>query len=163
MNLTAKVVVNGDTSDNYKILYNIRQVFSHVPSPLFIKAVDPLGLTLQQARLEGISLTKGQADAHLLVCSAFVDDSAIVLRRRKQLLLALKIVDEFGELSGYKFNHSKASLNSAFRQQSNRGIPVLPPGESMRYLGIKIGHGMKHSENWSTRLKSIKAKLVTAI
>ncbi|KAF1792346.1 Reverse transcriptase domain [Phytophthora cactorum] len=89
--------------------------------------------------------------------SAFVDDSTVFLERSGQLPRVLDIVREFGRISGLQMQPAKT-----MRTLEWCGIPVLPPEQTVRYLGYKIGIGDLHQVNWAKRIRSLQRRMATA-
>lgn len=128
----AKFLVNGEISDGYPVRSGIRQGCPLVPL-LFILAVEPLGLALNEyIKLKGSRLP-GSIKAHKF--SAFADDATVFLSRTKNLKFVLKLLDKFGEISGFCVQPAKSQyifLNKSIKKISIQGIPVLRTGELTR-------------------------------
>ncbi|OWZ18661.1 RxLR effector protein [Phytophthora megakarya] len=53
-------------------------------------------------------------------------------------------------------------LNLAIKEENWCGIPVLPPGQTVRYLGYDVGHADLPKINWVKGIRSIQCRMVTA-
>ncbi|EEY68804.1 uncharacterized protein PITG_18705 [Phytophthora infestans T30-4] len=77
----------------------------------------------------------------------------------------MEIVKRFGELSGLQVQPSKSKaifLNTAVKKVDIYGIPVVPMGETVRYLGYQVGTGPLTEVNWATRIRAVQRRLATA-
>jgi hypothetical protein len=77
----------------------------------------------------------------------------------------MQIVERFGELSGLKVQPTKSKaifLNTSIDVSEIHGIPVLQPGETVRYLGYEVGTGPLTDVNWAVRIRNIRRRLATA-
>ena len=160
---TAQFSVNGELSDPNPVLSGIRQGCPLAPL-LFIIAAEVLALMIDQNRfLTGISLPGSSSGP--VKMSAFVDDSAVFLRRGAECPHLLRLLEDFKTLSGLKVQPQKSvfiSLNKCVQQKSHFGIPVLPTGHTTRYLGVQIGTEDSTTANWEGRLRSIQVRLAMA-
>lgn len=132
---------------------------------LFIIAAEVLALMIDGGdKLRGIPVP-GTNGTEVKV-AAFVDDTAVYLRRAKMTAHLLDRLRDFEELSGLRVQPKKSvmiSLNTTVTRKEYTGIPVLRPGEATRYLGVLVGHTDMAKENWTRRIASIKARLAIAI
>ncbi|OWZ03532.1 RxLR effector protein, partial [Phytophthora megakarya] len=97
--------------------------------------------------------------------SVFVDDSTVFLEHSGQLPEVMRNVKEFGRISGIHVQPAKSKfmfLNLAIEEENWCGIPVLPPGQTVRYLGHDVGHADLPKINWTKRIRSIQRRMVTA-
>ncbi|KAF1318324.1 Rxlr effector protein, partial [Globisporangium splendens] len=160
---TAQYLVNDEVSREWEVKSGIRQGYPLAPL-LFIVAAEILALAVQQdPHLEGIRVTRSGAEPHLI--STFVDDSAVFLKQGKQLPRLMQLLSEFGQQSGLHVQPTKSSyicLNTAVVHEQRCGIPVLKHGETVRYLGIRIGTGNITQANWEDRLQKLRTRLIIA-
>eukprot|EP00644_Phytophthora_capsici_P009455 jgi/Phyca11/107396/e_gw1.13.402.1 len=160
---TARFLVNGELSDPQDVVSGIRQGCPLAPL-LFILAAEVLALAIQQdEQTEGIQVPGTSGQVHKF--SAFVDDSTVFLSEARQLPRVLEIVQRFGELSGLQVQPTKSKvifLNTAIEMESIHGIPVLPVGETVRYLGYHVGTGPLTEVNWAARIRTVQKRLATA-
>eukprot|EP00644_Phytophthora_capsici_P019375 jgi/Phyca11/50761/gw1.173.7.1 len=77
----------------------------------------------------------------------------------------MRVVADFGRISGLQVQPGKSKyifLNSAITLEKWHGIPVLQPGETVRYLGHDIGHAELPKVNWAKRIRTVQRRMVTA-
>ena len=117
---------------------------------LFILAVEPLAIALNaNPTLVGIQPLKNDSTVYHRF-SAFVDDSTVFLQQADQVPAVLKVVKRFGDLAGLKIQPTKSKfvfLNSQYVPKTWYGLPVLPEGDTIRYLGYQFGWGDLESVN----------------
>ena len=104
-------------------------------------AVDILGEAVRQhPELEGLEIAGARH-----VFSGFVDDSAAFLQLGRMVRPLARLLAQFGDLSGLFTQAKKCVVISAARKAASptpmSSFPVLPDGETTRYLGILIGLG----------------------
>ncbi|OWZ17931.1 RxLR effector protein [Phytophthora megakarya] len=159
---TAQFLVNGELSSPLEVKTGIRQGCPLAPL-LFILAAELLALALLQDReLKGQRVAEGKEEHKF---SAFVDDSTLFLDQSSQLPRALRIVDNFGTISGLRIQPLKSVyifLNKAVKVTTWFGIPVLALGDTVRYLGYDIGFTNLTKVNWAKRIRSVKRRMATA-
>lgn len=138
---TAEFLVNNDFSQPLEVRSGIRQGCPLAPL-LFILAMEPLALALlQEHQLQGIQPVQKNSSLHHRF-SAFVDDSTILLKHADQVPVAMALVQRFGDLSGLLVQPLKSKfvfLYSDFVPKTWYTLPVLPEGETVRYLGYFFG------------------------
>ena len=160
---TARFSVNGEQSDPIAVRSGIRQGCPLAPL-LFLLVVELLGLAIHQdPGLRGLPVPGDPGVRHIF--SAFVDDSTLFLERADQLEPALRVVHRFGELSGLHAQPTNSQiifLNTSVRLEQYRGITVLPPAATTRYLGYEIGTGEMLNHNWAQRIRRSRRRLLTA-
>jgi hypothetical protein len=125
-------------SDPQEVISGIRQVCPLAPL-LFILAAEILALAIKQDKgVEGIQVPGSAGDTHTF--SAFVDDSTVFLQEAKQIPRVMQVVKQFGRLSGLQVQSTKSHLiflNKAVKETTYCGLPVVPSGETVRYLGYE--------------------------
>ncbi|POM78315.1 RxLR effector candidate protein [Phytophthora palmivora] len=99
------------------------------------------------------------------------DDAAktledIYMQKARQLRHVLRIVGQFGEMSGLHIQPAKSvliSLNTGIPTPAQiLGIPILQRGEFTRYLGYQVGTTEAQNVDWADRIRKIQQRLVTA-
>jgi hypothetical protein len=150
-------------SDPQEVISGIRQVCPLAPL-LFILAAEILALAIKQDKgVEGIQVPGSAGDTHTF--SAFVDDSTVFLQEAKQIPRVMQVVKQFGRLSGLQVQSTKSHLiflNKAVKETTYCGLPVVPSGETVRYLGYEVGTGELTDVNWAGRIRAVQRRLATA-
>ena len=164
-NTTARFLINGMMGPNFNISRGIRQGDPLAPF-LFLLAIEVL---LTKLNLENIGQHYTLSDAtgrtvhnSNITAWGMVDDTVIQLQRGAQLKQVLPLLDDFGAMSGLMLQKTKSmaiSLDTGMKEPQIRGIPLLQPGETTRYLGIQIGHGDICGPNWERALAATKTKM----
>ena len=164
-NTTARFLINGTVGPSFPISRGIRQGDPLAPF-LFLLAIEVLLARLNQMELgPKYALTDDSGrKVHESTITAWgmVDDTVIQLRHGQQLDRVLPLLDAYGEMSGLMLQKAKSmaiSLDTGALETHLRGIPLLQPGETTRYLGIQLGHGDITHPNWDRALAASKAKM----
>lgn len=134
---TATVKTNGIKSKLFELHRSTRQGCTVSPL-IFILALEPLACAIRaQKDICGITIGNHEFKANL-----FADDILLTLTNPQQSIpQVLKIIDDFGKLSGYKVNYSKSEsipLNNYTFQSHLGSAPFSWKPGGMKYLGIKI-------------------------
>jgi ribonuclease HI len=158
-NTQAKFTVNGELSEPIPVDTGIRQGCPLAPL-LFLICIEVLGHGFREhPQLRGIPQSPAQ-QRHLF--SGFVDDSALYLQHAAMLQPALRFLHDFGAASGLVVQPAKSVailLNTAYQLPSLRDIPLMPPHETTRYLGVQIGLSSPGRRNWSLLQAKIEKRL----
>ena len=164
-NTTARFLINGMTGPKFNISRGIRQWDPLAPF-LFLLAIEVLLTQLNQTKLgqNYVLLDESGRQVHDSTITAWgmVDDTVVQLRRGDQLDQVLPLLETFGEMSGLLLQKTKSMaicLDTGMQDTHLRGIPVLQPGETTRYLGIQIGHGYITGPNWERAMSATKSKM----
>lgn len=164
-NTTARFLINGTVGPSFKISRGIRQGDPLAPF-LFLFAIEVLLTRLNQTELGQqyvMSDATGQkVHDSTITAWGMVDDTVVQLQRGHQLDQVLPLLETFGALSGLLLQKTKSiaiSLDTGMKDTHLRGIPLLQPGETTRYLGIQIGHGDIINPNWDRALATTKSKM----
>jgi hypothetical protein len=113
--------------------------------------------------LEGVQSSDQCDQKHLF--SGFVDDTAVFQQKGAQISQLLKILQEFGEISGLHVQPSKSagiSLAKGTIPKLYHSIPMLAEGDTVRYLGIQVGLGDLALPNWMLQLSKLARRLKDA-
>ena len=162
---TARFLINGSVGPSFPISRGIRQGDPLAPF-LFLLAIEVLLARLNKTELgQQYALTDDSGrKVHDSTITAWgmVDDTVVQLRSGAQLDQVLPLLAEYGEMSGLQLQKTKSmaiSLDTSETGTHIRGIPLLHPGETTRYLGIQLGHGDLTHPNWDKALTTSKAKM----
>ena len=86
--------------------------------------------------------------------SGYADDTAFYLRDHSLIKYVLSILDELAGVSGLTTNMSKSMVLRLHSRGldlplDTRGITLLTPEASCRYLGVMVGQLDTIDENWT--------------
>lgn len=135
---------------------------------LFIIALNPLYVRIEAASsLRGLQLETAKGE-HQLKVAGYADDTALFLQSPGEIPAAMVILNEFATISGLRVNTAKSvgvQLNPAVVGGPDRvhGVPMLQPGASCRYLGIRVGAHDTHEENWRLCIQATAARIALAV
>ncbi|CAI5479648.1 unnamed protein product [Closterium sp. Yama58-4] len=101
---TTRLLLNGWLGDPVAVRKGVRQGCRLAPY-LFLCAVEPLCQEAKRRNL-GISNPYGERLAYL----GYADDTTLVLKGKRQIGRAVKLLDEFGDQSGLRVNNNKSAL-----------------------------------------------------
>ena len=144
-NAHSSLLFVGDIGKHLSISRLVRQGCPLAPF-LFLLVAEAFSVHLnsQYANIKGLALPMPNAD----VDSEFVDDTTLYVHASQSNLLQVqKAVDEFSDASGALINWNKssgfwvASGVPPFNLPTS-GFTWIPQGQSIRYLGCKVGLGL---------------------
>lgn len=169
----AKVIINGFFSRDFEVNSGVRQGCP-LSTILYVLAVEPLSVALMKARsIQGFRLPNNQ-EVRLV---QHVDDLNMLVNNASSVLNSLKIILDFGKLSGCVLNRKKCFIMHICDNNPAGflgGIPVLRnesefvlvrgerkliyAGESRKIFGIYFGANILHyiNENWKAVFKKCK-------
>ena len=153
---------NGYLSRHIEIKRSIRQGCP-VSCLLFIIAVEIMGNKIRnEDRIKGVVIPNCTKKVKIL---QYADDGICFLNDTDELELLIRIVTEFGQLSGTKLNLTKCEglwYGIYKERQINCNLLNIKwPLEPIRCLGIYIGNDKEcnYKLNWTNRIESIRALL----
>jgi hypothetical protein len=101
----SEIIINSFLTDSFPVDCRVRQGCPWAPF-LFLCAVEPLGVSLRQSKMQGIVLPDGRR----VVYSGYADDTTLYLNGLDDLNKAVKIFSEYLTVSGMKLNMSKSLI-----------------------------------------------------
>ncbi len=135
-NPMARVSTSGYTSDIFNICRGTRQGCPLSPL-MFNLSIEPMAQFIRQCK----HITPIQLGSSVHSISLYADDTLLFLSDlQRSLPTALKVLDEFGKLSGFKINHSKTTLmplkiGGSNIPNNNNNIQI---STQVKYLGIEL-------------------------
>ncbi|CAI5473818.1 unnamed protein product, partial [Closterium sp. Yama58-4] len=127
---------------------------------LFLCAVEPLCQEAIRRKL-GISNPFGDRLAYL----GYADDTTLVLKGKRQIGRAVKLLGEFGDKSGLRVNNDKSALlplgkNLRKKPDKSSAFKWVRSNEAERVLGVWISPSEDASVTWEITLSRATAELV---
>ena len=159
---SAVIKLNGWLSKDITLSRGIRQGCP-ISALLFILATEMLSLHIKQDdMLKGIKI-KADEKLHEIRISQYADDTTLFLKDQYQVSHALKLIQEFCDVAGPNLNVNKTEgLFIGNIKNINIQIGNIKwTKNSIRYLGIYIGHNIKenHKLNWENKLDEMQKLL----
>ena len=100
------ILNNGWVSSPFKVFRGIRQGCP-CSSLLFVLAVEIMAIKLRDnKKLKGLEIKLDGKNCNLKICQ-LADDTTLFLKSRKDITLAINLIETFGSLSGLKLNRNK--------------------------------------------------------
>lgn len=141
-NPSVEILTNSTVSKPFNLQRSTRQGCPLSPL-LFTLAIEPLAMAVR-AHTEISGITIGGRKHSI---SLFADDIIFFLTNLKTSIPSLiKLIEKFGELSGYKINNTKSVLmflNKEERYNPKINTPFVTTTEGFKYLGVKITPELK--------------------
>ena len=141
------ILNNGWISSPFKVFRGIRQGCP-CSSILFVLAVEIMAIKLRDnKKLKGIEIKLDGKNCNLKICQ-LADDTTLFLKSRKDITLAINIIEIFGSLSGLKLNRNKTEgfwlgklkhSRDKFENISWRTNPI-------KSLGVYFGYNYKECQ-----------------
>ena len=162
-NAHSSVLFAGDIGRRFSISRSVRQGCPLAPF-LFLLVSEAFSVYLnsQQVNIKGLALPFADAS----VDSEFADDTALYIHASQfNLVQVQKAVDDFADASGAVINWDKssgfwvASGNPPVNAPS-AGFSWIPKGQSIRYLGCRVGLGIKVDDMIAPLLVRLRNKLI---
>ena len=128
---------------------------------LFLLVAEVLSIKLQNSdELEGIHIS--QVDIKLNKFLQYADDLSLFVKNETELDSALKIIEQFGMISGLKLNRQKSTVLpfGGFQRNhvSSLDVKWLKPDEYIKVLGIYFS-GVKEASkinlNWKSKIENM--------
>ena len=173
-NAFTQVAINGVLSKPFRVTRGVRQG-DPLSCLLFDLAIEPLACKLRNCDdLSGLSIPGVE---NKLIVNLFTDDTTIYLSSHDRFDTVEKLLAEWCEVSGAKFNIEKTEIipigTNAHRQEVVRTrklhqddtaqldlkIHVVEDGVAVRSLGAWIGNNVKDLTPWEAVLDKIIRKL----
>ena len=162
-NAHSSLLFAGDIGRRFSISRSVRQGCPLAPF-LFLLVAEAFSVHLnsQYANIKGLALPMPNAN----VDSEFVDDTTLYVHASQSNLLQVqKAVDEFSDASGALINWDKssgfwvASGVPPFNVPTS-GFTWIPQGQSIRYLGCRVGLGLTTEDMIAPLLLRLRNKLI---
>ena len=150
--INSSVALNNGSSTRFPIKRGIRQGCPISPL-LFILSAELLAIYLKNLpTLKGIDILGRE-----FKISQFADDTALFLKNREMVSVAIDSVKLFSKASGLTLNVNKCELISIHGNGPNN-IASIPVKEEVKYLGLQITKNKQNRENLniSPRLKAVQ-------
>jgi ribonuclease HI/exonuclease III len=172
-NAKTVVVINGKTSDPYRVTRGVRQG-DPLSCFLFDLAIEPMACMIRNnPALTGFDIPNATSP---LIINLFADDTVVYLRERDSFEELQNTLDAWCKSSGAKFNKEKTEIlpigteeyrtrvtneRTLSRDQPpiNPNIRISKPGEAIRSLGAWIGYDTDDAKPWEPILDKIKSEL----
>ena len=151
----ASVRTNNDYSVYFPLKCGTRQ---GCPLSPLLFAIEPSAVALRSSQILGISRSGVKHKASL-----YADDLLLfVSDLDKPFPLVLNLLEEFGQISGYKLNFQKSELmpiNAAAMAYPLSDLPLKTSLEHFKYLGVCITKEYLYKCNFSTLLARLTLDL----
>ena len=151
----ACVRTNNDYSDYFPLKRGTRQGCPLSPL-LFAIAIEPLAVALRSSQIPGIM--RGGVEHKV---SLYADDLLLFVSDLDRAFpLVLNLLEEFGQISGYKLNFQKSELmpiNAAAMAYPLSDLPFKTSLEHFKYLGVCITK--KYSDLYKFNFSPLLARL----
>ena len=151
---------NGYLSESFSLHRGIRQGCP-ASALLFIIAVEMLAMKIRECdKIKGFSFE----DSKQIKISQYADDCMLFVNDIDELRTSMSLIRQFGLVSGLKLNISKCEGIWLGKNKHSTAAPNdigIKWPETVRYLGIYIGHNKRLNEtkNWFDKLDSIAKSL----
>ncbi len=127
---------------------------------IFILCTEILALNVRQDNLlEGIKVNGRKKSCNLKI-SQYADDTTLFLNSFEQVIVALDTVSKFSHVSGLKLNLHKTEglLLGPLKTAPINISGIIWSKDSIRYLGIYIGHNQKECirKNWIDKIEKMQ-------
>ena len=149
---------NGFLSEKFELQRGIRQGCP-VSGLLFVISAEMLAIQIRQSlSIGGFNINASRN----IKISQYADDCILFLKDKNELCSAISLLNQFGEVSGLQLNLNKCKglwigLNKNLQKDCSLFGIKWP--ESLKYLGVYIGHNKKelNTLNWDYKLDKIAA------
>ncbi|CAI5537701.1 unnamed protein product [Closterium sp. Naga37s-1] len=154
-----RLLLNGWLGDPVAVRKGVRQGCPLAPY-LFLCAVEPL---CQEARRRKLGISNPYGDR--LAYPGYADDTTLVLKGKRQIGRAVKLMDKFGVKSGLWVNNDKSALlplgrNLRRKPDKSSVFKWVRPNEAERVLGVWISPSGDASVTWEITQVRATAELV---
>ena len=155
------ILTNGYTSRTFPVTRGIRQGDS-LSALLYILQLEPLSAYLRKTnRIHGIDI-QGFDSVYEVKNKHYVDDTIICLKDINMTDECLKIIEEFGKVSGSRLNREKTVglvMNDRVIYDNDVLSEVKFSLEPVKVLGVPIGK-KQDTQLWNDVINNIHKKLV---
>jgi len=154
-NIQSSVLNNGFSTNYFSISRGVRQGCPLSPF-LFVLAVELLACKIRQDKeIQGLNIFQKE-----IKVSQFADDTTLLNSNRNSVKRAIKVLDNFGDLSGLTLNPSKtkALWLGPWRFCKEKPFGFRWPEKPVRILGSYVSYDVKHNEklNFETKLQKMQ-------
>jgi len=163
------VIINGVISSPFLVTRGVRQG-DPMSCILFDLGIEPLAANIRASSIRGIDVPN--LDEKVKV-SLFADDTTVILTEHDSLSDLTKILDEWCDVSGARFNVEKTEIipigSAEYRRglvetrRINRGGETVPASihiardrDATRILGAWVGNELNPEEPWRKIIETIK-------
>lgn len=173
-NAYTRVAINGVFSNPFQVKRGVRQG-DPLSCALFNLAIEPLICRIRRdPNIKGISIP-GLIEK--LVIKLFADDTNLYLSKGDNLQTTLRILEDWCEISGAKFNQEKTEIIPIGREEHRcmtastrklsphdqtpfpEGTQIAKDGDAVRMLGAWIGNKIEDITPWEPVIDTINTKL----
>ena len=168
-NARTSVIINGVISEPFTVTRGVRQG-DPMSCILFNLGIEPLASNIRNSNIKGIDIPKLNEPAKVTL---FADDTTVILAENDSLDELMRIMDQWCQVSGAKFNVEKTEVipigTNQYRQnlketrrlnENGNTIPetvhVTTDKEATRILGAWVGNDTNPNEPWRPIVEAIK-------
>ncbi|CAI5476240.1 unnamed protein product [Closterium sp. Yama58-4] len=156
---TTRLLLNGWLGEPVAVNKGVRQGCPLAPY-LFLCAVETL---CQEARRRKLGISNPYGDR--LAYVGYADDTTLVLKGKRQIGRAVKLLSEFGDKSGLRVNNNKSALmplgrNLRKKPDKKSVFKWVSSNEAERVLGVWVSPSGDASVTWEITLVRASSELV---
>lgn len=155
------IKTNGYISKYFPISRSMRQGCP-IAAYLYILQAEPLAEAIRKSKdIQGIPLPIKVENVTIEAkISIFADDTQLYCRNKPSIKNAFKILELYAKASGARINYKKTkgvSLNP--RSKNNYDFEKIEWVDSVKTLGVVIGHNINYEEIWMQKFTKFKNNL----
>ena len=161
--IKGSILNNGWVSCPFKVFRGIRQGCP-ISSLLFVLAVEIMAIKLRQNKgLKGIEIKLNGRDCSLKICQ-LADDTTLFLKSRKDISLAMNIIETFGTLSGLKLNRNKTDgiWLGRLKHSRDKFENINWCFDPVKSLGVYFGYDTTECQKLNIERQLLKCEKLTS-